>query len=43
MASIEVNTANGAEDMSNDIVSEVTGKPAQRFDDWVQEHKSAWA
>ena len=42
MASLEVMSANGAEDVMNDTVEQVTGRKPQTFDAWVQENKNVW-
>ena len=42
LSSIEVASANGAEERSNDAVERVTGRPPQTFDTWVQQNKAAW-
>jgi hypothetical protein len=42
LASIEVSTANGREETLNDAVKEVTGRPPQKFDVWIQENKATW-
>ena len=42
IASIEVSAANGSEEIMNDLVEQVTGRPPQNFDAFVQEHKAVW-
>jgi festuclavine dehydrogenase len=42
LAGIEAGSAKGMEERENNAVERVTGKPAQRFDDWVQQNKTAW-
>jgi hypothetical protein len=42
LVSLEVGTARGMEDRLSDDVERVTGKPPQKFDDWVQENKAVW-
>lgn len=42
LASLEVATANGVEERSNDNVEKVTGRPPLTFDAWVQENKAVW-
>ncbi|KAI9799637.1 MAG: hypothetical protein M1833_003952 [Piccolia ochrophora] len=39
---LEVGAAGGMEDNLNDTVERVTGRPPQKFDDWVQQNKRAW-
>ena len=40
--SLEVLSANGAEDRMNDVVKTVTGRPPQKLDSWIGENKMAW-
>lgn len=42
LTSLEVASANGAEERTNDAVEQVTGRPPQKFDAWVQQKKRAW-
>ena len=42
MSFLEVASADGMEERSNDAVEQVTGRPPQKFDAWVQENKTAW-
>lgn len=42
VTSLEVLSANGAEDRMNDVVETVTGRPPQNLDAWVEENKTAW-
>ena len=42
LASLEVGSAGGMEERVNDDVERVTGRPPQKFDDWVQENKAVW-
>lgn len=37
---LEVSSASGAENKMNDTVEQVTGRPPQNFDAFVQEHRS---
>ncbi|KAL9634355.1 MAG: hypothetical protein Q9164_004141, partial [Protoblastenia rupestris] len=39
---LEAMTAGGGEERTDDSVEKVTGRPAQSFDAWIQEHKTAW-
>ena len=39
---LEVLAANGSEDVMNDVVEQVTGRPPQKFDAFAQENKAAW-
>jgi festuclavine dehydrogenase len=39
---LEVGSAGGMEERLNDDVEKVTGRPPQKFDDWVQENKAVW-
>jgi festuclavine dehydrogenase len=39
---MEVKAANGSEEHLNDVVERVTGRPAQDFDSFVEEHKTEW-
>lgn len=42
LASVEVATANGKSEMTNDVVETVGGRYPQKFDAWVQDNKKAW-
>ena len=42
LTSLEVGSAGGMEERVNDDVERVTGRPPQKFDDWVQENKAVW-
>jgi festuclavine dehydrogenase len=39
---LEVGSAGGMEERLNGDVEKVTGRPPQKFDDWVQENKAVW-
>ena len=39
---LETGTAGGMEERLNDAVAKVTGRPAQKFDAWVQHNKAVW-
>ena len=40
LTSLEVGSAGGMEERVTDDVERVTGRPPQKFDDWVQENKA---
>lgn len=42
VSSLEVGTAKSGENRSNHVVEEVTGRPPQSFDAWLEENKKAW-
>ena len=42
MASVETATASGMEEKTNDVIEQVTGRPGQTFDAFVQENIAAW-
>ena len=42
LTSLEVASADGVEERTNDAVERVTGRPPQSFDAWVQQNKSVW-
>lgn len=42
LAHIEVATSQGAEERMNDHVEKATGRPPQKFEDWVLENKAVW-
>lgn len=42
LVDLEKAAANGTEDKLNDVVERVTGRPAQTFDAFAQEHKAVW-
>jgi hypothetical protein len=42
LSSVEVASANGKSEMTNDIVEKVAGRPPHKFDAWVQENMMAW-
>ncbi len=39
---LEVGCANGSEERLDDAVEQVTGRPPQKFDSWVEENKLTW-
>ncbi len=39
---LEAITAKGNEDMTNDVVLRVTGRPPKTLDEYIQENKTAW-
>lgn len=42
MTWLESVTAKGGEDMTNDVVLRVTGRPPKTLDEYIQENKTAW-
>ena len=39
---LEVMTAEGMEERTNDVVEKVTGRPPVRFEEFVEENKGGW-
>lgn len=42
LAFVEVLSARGSEERSDDSVEKVTGRRPQTFDAWVQQNKATW-
>ncbi|KAL5322115.1 hypothetical protein ACEPPN_010084 [Leptodophora sp. 'Broadleaf-Isolate-01'] len=42
MAWLEFNTSNGSEEMTNDVVERMTGRPPRTLDAYIQENKTTW-
>jgi hypothetical protein len=42
LAYLEASSAKGIEERMNDVVENVTGRPPQKFDEWVAENRAAF-
>ncbi|KAH7350584.1 hypothetical protein BKA65DRAFT_241896 [Rhexocercosporidium sp. MPI-PUGE-AT-0058] len=42
MTWLELNTSNGSEEMTNDAVEQITGRPPKTLDAYIQENKTTW-
>ncbi|KAG4428982.1 hypothetical protein IFR05_015535 [Cadophora sp. M221] len=42
MTWLEFNTSNGSEEMANDVVEQLTGRPPKTLDAYIQENKATW-